>query len=142
MKTRSNTKSNAEKRPKKSEIEDATHSTSGSVQTGPMIIEGYLHFSPYDLARLELAQAKLVNATQADKLKRAEGDQARRVYEDTIRKLNEELAFILAAGKVAESELGALQKEFEASYKLDFTQVTYDDKTGKILVLGSPVPED
>jgi hypothetical protein len=141
MKAKSSIKSNVEKA-KKPEVEEAPRTTTVSVQTGPMIIDGYLHFSPYDLARLELAQAKVVNATQADKLKRAEGDQARRVYEDTIRKLNDELAYILAAGKVAESELRALQKEFEAAYKLDFTQVTYDDKTGKISVLGSPVPED
>jgi hypothetical protein len=113
-----------------------------AAQSGPVIVDGYMHFSQFDLTRYELAQAKVVNAAQADRLKRAEGEQARRNYEDTIRKLNDELALVVATGKVAESELRALQKELEELYQLDFSQVTYDDRTGKISVLGSPVPED
>lgn len=113
-----------------------------AAQSGPVLVDGYMHFSPFDLTRYELAQAKVLNAAQADRLKRSEGEQARRVYEDTIRKLNEELSVIVAAGKVAESELRALQNELEESYKLDFSQVTYDDRTGKISVLGNPIAED
>lgn len=139
MKTRSNIKPEPiEKKPEKK----LPRVVPVAAQSGPVIIEGYLHFSPFDLARYELAQAKVINTGQASSLKRAEGDQARRHYEDTIRRLNDELIAIMAAGKLAEADLLALQKELECLYKLDFTQVTYDDKTGKISVLGSPVPED
>lgn len=135
MKTKSNTKSD----PIEKKIPKAVPV---SAQCGPVTIDGYLHFSPFDLARYELAQAKVINIGQATSLKRAEAEQARRHYEDTIRKLNDELLAIMAASKVAESDLKSLQKELEELYKLDFSQVTYDDKTGKISVLGSPVPED
>lgn len=142
MKTKSNTKSDAAKPTKKVAETKAAKPVPVAAQSGPVVVDGYTHFSQFDLTRYELAQAKVLNAAQADSLKRAEGEQARRAYEDTIRRLNDELAVIVAAGGIAKSELRALQKELEGLYKLDFSQVTYDDKTGKISVLGAPVPED
>lgn len=109
---------------------------------GPVIQDGFLHFGPFDLAQYELAQAKVLNALQAIGLKKAEADRARRTYEDAIRKINDELQLITQSSNKAEVELRSLQEELQGVYKLDFTQVAYDDVTGKISVLGSPVPED
>lgn len=133
------TKSDPIKKPTKKS--KATHFNDPSGK-GPHLQDGMLYFGPLDLARYELAQAKVLNSLQAIGLKKAEIDSAKRSYEDHIRRINGELTVITQAATRAEGELRTLQNELQESYKLDFTQVGYDDSTGKISVLGAPVSEE
>lgn len=139
MKTRSNTNHRSDKAVAKTQKAPVEPSVPGS---GPIIVDGFLHFSPLDLARYELAQAKVLNALQSIGLKRSELETARRQFEDRSRAISAELEQIVAISRKNESELMGLQSELQTTYGLDFKQVAYDDVSGKITVLGSPVTED
>ena len=139
-KPRSKSKSN----PKKPTVPETT-----TTLTGPVLVDGFLHFSPYDLARYELAQAKVLNSLQAIGLKKAEVDRTRRDYEDNLRQLNRDFGersrqlnddtqVVSQVSVRAEQELLALQQELQVSYNLDFSKISYDDVTGKISVFEDP----
>jgi hypothetical protein len=106
---------------------------------GPAIVDGFLHFSQVDLLRYELAQAQVLNALQGIGLKKSELERLRVEHEERQRKGQAELAELTAFTRARELELEALQRELEKTYELDLTRVTYDDVSGKIMVLGEPV---
>jgi hypothetical protein len=144
MKTKS--KSNAKLAPKALKAPELTSLSSSAVhvgtKVGPVYVDGFLHFSPFDLTRFELAQAKVLNALQAIGLKKADIDQAKREFEDRVRKVNEDMQHLVLNSRKAEQELKTLHEELQGLYQLDFSQVTYDDVSGRISVLGEPVPEE
>lgn len=111
------------------------------IKIGPVYVDGFLHFSPFDLTRYELAQARVLNALQAIGLKKAEMDQAKREFEDKARRLNAEMQAVGTHSQGVQDELKVLQRELESLYQLDFSNVSYDNMSGKISVLGEPVPE-
>jgi hypothetical protein len=106
---------------------------------GPVVVDGFLHFSPVDLLRYELAQAQVLNALQGIGLKKAELERLRAEHEERQRKGQSDLAELTAHARSREVELEALQRELAETYELDLTRVTYDDVTGRIMVLGEPV---
>jgi hypothetical protein len=114
--------------------------------SGPREIDGDTYFSPYDLARYELAQIKVENSYMAIALKRAATEKAKyeyeaallkakEVYEANLRQNNEEVAQLLGISKNLENLLRTLQAELAASYKINLSKISYDDQTGKITVL-------
>ena len=106
---------------------------------GPVLIDGFLHFNQVDLLRYELAQAQVLNALQGIGLKKSELERLRVEHEERQRAGHSELAELTSFARGRELELQALQRELEKSYELDLTHVTYDDVSGKIMVLGEPV---
>jgi len=106
---------------------------------GPSIIDGFLHFGKEDLLRYELAQAKVLNALQAIGLKRSELDRARVDFTERMRAGHAEVQELSNYSAAREGELRDLQKELATSYGLDLSKVTYDDVSGKIMMLGEPV---
>jgi len=106
---------------------------------GPSIVDGFLHFGKEDLLRYELAQAKVLNALQAIGLKRSEVERARFDFTERARVGHAEVQDLLRFASAREAELRHLQKELETSYGLDLSKATYDDVSGKIMMLGEPV---
>jgi len=107
---------------------------------GPVVIDGMLHFSPYDFARFELVQHKVANLRQGIALKRSEQITLQHGYEVTMRKLREEEVQIEALLRVREQEWKQLRDELQVLYKLNFDDLTYDDITGLLKVHGELVP--
>jgi hypothetical protein len=125
---------NGKKENKLSEKAQRTH-----VLSGPVIVDGLVHFSPYDLARFELVQHKVANMRQALLLKRSEQLTLQHGYEVTSRKLREEEVQIEALLRVKEQEWKQLRDELQGLYKLNFDELTYDDTTGLLKVHGELV---
>lgn len=128
----------------KSQEQASTIATVTPPQVGPVVVDGLLHFSPYDLMRFELAQHKVANAFQASRLKGAELEGLARRFEDERRRLEAERVALAQAASGLEEDLAALRKELEALYQLDLTKVVYDNATGKLMVMhegeAKPVP--
>ena len=125
-KKKTRTKGNGSKDPS---VKTSVH---GIELEGPVVVDGMKHFSKADMATLELAQFKYVNAEQAARLKQHEND-------DYQRKANEKLAQMqikkkrlddLAAER--KSELIKLQAAIQSVYEVDLGKITYDDETGRI----------
>lgn len=135
-------KSNAVQKKMQTRVAEDVYEEPKAPGVGPVVIDGFLHFSPLDLTRYELAQAKVLNALQAIGLQKAKVEETKRNFEDHIRRLNEEMQGIVQLSAKCECDLRALQAELQELYKLDFSQITYDDVSGKISFLGSPVSED
>jgi hypothetical protein len=109
---------------------------------GPVLVDGFLHFSQVDLLRYELAQAQVLNALQGIGLKKSELERLRVAHEERQRSGQAEVSELTSFARARELELQALQRELEKSYGLDFTRVTYDDVSGKLMVLGEPVQRE
>jgi hypothetical protein len=105
------------------------------ILSGPRFVEGFLHFSPYDLVRYELAQSKVVSSLQAIGLNRAKVEASRRVYEDQLRALDVEVRGLVEESQRCENTLRGLQEELGKTYKIDLSKITYDDLSGKITIL-------
>lgn len=126
--------------------DDAPLTTANSVahegtRVGPVVVDGCKHLSPFDLLRYELSQIRVVSANQAIGLKILTIQRTKDEAEAAIRKMQSELDGMRAEMKARQDELTALQTELTGLYGLDFQQVTYDDASGKLYVLGEPVAE-
>jgi hypothetical protein len=106
---------------------------------GPVFADGFLHFNQVDLLRYELAQAQVLNALQGIGLKKSELERLRVEHEERQRVGQVELAELTSFARGRELELQTLQRELERTYELDLTRVTYDDVSGKIMILGEPI---
>jgi hypothetical protein len=123
--------------PEEKELEAPGPST--RIASGPVYVDGYMHFNQMDMLRYECAQLRVVNALQGIGLKKAEAEKAKREAEERQRLYQIEVADLASLAKKHEKELLALQEELASVYSVDFSQVTYDDVTGRISVLGEPV---
>ena len=106
---------------------------------GPVIVDGFKHLAPFDLVRYELAQMKIVAALQSIGLKKAESDQIRRDFEVRMHDVQHDVTVLQSELKSLETTLKALQEELAQLYNLDFSQVTYDDVSGRIYLPGDQV---
>jgi hypothetical protein len=68
-------------------------------------------------------------------------ERAKADAEAAIRRMQAELDGQREDMKARQNEFLALQNELTGLYGLDFGQVTYDDQSGKLYVLGEPVSE-
>lgn len=108
---------------------------------GPVIVEGCKHLSPYDLARYELAQSRVVAANQALGLKILLTEKTKREAEAQLLKMQAEQDGIRTEMNLRQTALQELQTELAGLYGLDFQVVSYDDQSGKLYVQGEPVTE-
>ena len=121
--------------------------------SGPVVVDGFLHFSERDLLRYELAQHKIANSLQAVGLKKSaivaaekeKGEaiaKAEKDFDAKVRALHGDIAGLTSILKQEEASFLTLQGELASVYDLDLSQVTYDTESGKILVLGETVRRD
>lgn len=108
---------------------------------GPCYPDGHMHFGPRDLLVYELTQHKVANALQAMGMKKLELEKSRLEWEQRNRQLSGELVTLSAIARQYEDALKRLQEKLEATYGVQLAQVAYDDVSGKINVLGRPVPQ-
>lgn len=108
-------------------------------KVGPVIVEGVMHLSPFDLTRYELAQHKVTGALQALGMKQRDIELAKRDFEARLAAMGNEATELMQVSQRQQQDLLALQNELAALYSLDFSQVTYDDVSGKIFVHAQPV---
>lgn len=101
--------------------------------------EGLLCFTSHDLARYELAQHRVLNDSQAIKLRKSEIERANIEAAQKVAKLTSEIKMLVNAQKEHAVELKALQDEIGSTYNIDMSQVSYDDATGRIYLNGNPV---
>jgi hypothetical protein len=102
------------------------------VQTGPDFHDGEPHFSPFDLARFELAQDRVVIIQQAIELRRRDAEEADRLHREKMHGIAIETAKLRALKERRDQELRALRAELSTLYDLDLARITYDDETGRI----------
>jgi hypothetical protein len=106
---------------------------------GPLVVDGELYFSPLDLARYELAQYKVANTVHSLNLHRAQIDRIQRKAEEDVRNINMQIVQLQSTLKSQEQELVAMQKDLAALYGIEMSAITYDDKTGRLLVEDDPI---
>lgn len=111
-------------------------------RVGPVYDGGFLHFSPFDLTRYELAQQRVMGALQAVGLKNAAIELRKRAFEEELRTLSADAGVLVQEAQKQQQGLLNLQQELAGIYELDFSKVTYDDISGRIFLLGEPVPEE
>jgi hypothetical protein len=93
-----------------------------------------LYLAREDLLFIELRQAKVANALQAIALRRVENERLLRRQEQERNAAQVEMALLTDAGMQAEARIVTMWAELGEVYGLDFTQVSYDDETGRITV--------
>ena len=93
-----------------------------------------LYLAREDLLFIELRQAKVANALQAIALRRVENERLLRRHEQERNAAQAEMALLVDTGMQAEARITAMWVELGEVYGLDFTQVSYDDETGRITV--------
>lgn len=121
-------------RKKKAKAKKAAKPTAGRVNE-----DGHLCFEKLDLLRYELARHRVVNDSQAIRLKKAEIDAAKRELAQAIQRLSTEVTALKMSQREREKELKALQDELGGSYGIDLSKMSYDDMTGRIYLDGEPV---
>ena len=102
--------------------------------TGPVIDEetGGKSFSKHDLMVLELSQHRVVNATQAARLKKHEVDDFQRSANQKLTSLQSIKLHLDGEARKREEEHRALQAAISQRYQVDLSKITYDDETGRI----------
>lgn len=106
---------------------------------GPVVRDGVVHLSPYDLVRVELAQLRRVNRQQALELTRARQRELTATYEANLATLRAEEGRCALQVNNADAGLDTLRKELAELYSLDFSQVTYNPATGQLMIHEAPV---
>lgn len=105
------------------------------VEVGPDYHDHEPHFSPHDLARFELAQERVVTATQAIELCKRAADIAQREHAKNMQAIANEVAKLLDSKSARERALVDLRLELSKLYDMDLATIAYDDETGRIRFL-------
>jgi hypothetical protein len=114
----------------------------GSILEGPIFKEGIKHFSPLDLVRFELAQAKVLDAQKDIRIAQMDIDQLKINFERAAKVLQDRQAAAIMNLRTHDQALMALRSEIEKIYKVDINKITYDDTSGKIMMPPEPVPPE
>ena len=109
--------------------------------TGPVVDDetGGKSFTKNDIMILELSQHKVVNATQAARLKKHEVDDYQRTANQKLASLQSIKIHLEGVARQREEEHRALQAAISKKYGIDLSKITYDDETGRIT---EPPPQE
>jgi hypothetical protein len=113
-----------------------------SILQGPIFKEGVKHFSPLDLARFELAQAKVIDAQKDIRLAQMDMNQLRLNFEQAAKAMQDRHAAALVALRTHEKALMDLRQEVAKVYQVDINKITYNDTSGEIMYPPEPPPPD
>ena len=102
--------------------------------TGPVIDDetGTKSFSQHDMMLLDLMQHKVVNATQAVRLKKHEADDFQRNANQKLASMQSIKVHLEGVAREHQDRLRELQQAISKKYNVDLSKVTYDDETGRI----------
>lgn len=130
----------ARKKVKKStETQEINPKTDEEVLKGPVVSDGTLYLSPYDLARLELVHQRHLNRRQALEISRFRTRELHARYEAELVAVRAEEGQALMQVKMAEKEVETLRAELAKLYSLDFSAVTYSPTTGQLTLHDKPI---
>ena len=96
--------------------------------------DGSVYLAREDLLLIELRQSKTMAALQAIALRRNATEKMIQRHEQERHSAHVEALALVEHGKAEEAKVAVMWTELQAVYGLDFTQVSYDDETGKIIV--------
>ena len=102
--------------------------------SGPIKNEDGLYFSKEDLSVYELAQYKLANTLQGIRLKKNEAERLRQKVEGELGQMQVQIMQLTKMAEKQKLSLKSIQDELTEQYKVDFSQITYDDETGRIML--------
>lgn len=111
-----------------------TNSEEESVLQGPIFKGGVKHFSPVDLMRFELTQAKVVDSQKDIRLAQSDMDQLKLNFERAAKMLQDRHATALVSLRQNEKALMILRKDIEKVYDVDCNKITYNDTSGEIMI--------
>lgn len=117
----------------------AAAAPTASTCDGPRTIEGILYFGEKDLLRYELQQTKFINSIQAYRIRKEEKGQFERDAAQRLKMFEVEIADLKALSSQEEAALVAMQDELQKAYGLNLKEISYDDKTGRIMLHGESV---
>lgn len=107
---------------------------------GPVTVDGHMHMSEQDLFHFELAQERIQSVLQQVQLNTLRAAEIKRQAEEQIRTLQSNNNQLAGIKMQREKELKDLRDAMSRAYGgLDWTKVSYDDKTGKIFVDNQPL---
>ena len=105
------------------------------VEIGPNYDGEDIYFSPHDLSRFELAQARVTMLEQEVKLEQAGMHRAEQAHAHAMQAAKNRVVSIVTERNKRAQELIALRGELEKLYGLDLSKCAYDDTTGRIRIL-------
>jgi hypothetical protein len=99
---------------------------------GPVVVDGYVHFSPYDLMRYELhrTKAQVLDKTAASLLLKRKEMQLR--YEASCSELAKEEAALAVAKIAFHEEFQKFTSEIEMLYDVSLEKISYCPETGRL----------
>lgn len=107
-------------------------------KSGPVFVDGLLYFSPYDLARYQLAEHKLANCLQGVRLKRFELAEETVRHNTAVKVMQYDINSLTAEAANLQNALTALRDDLQVHYPIRFDEISYDDVTGRITIHGKP----
>jgi len=123
-------KQEAQKQINKNNIEDIK---------GPVVFNGCIHFSPYDLKRYEVIRYQLISLNQSLTLKKFEQERIEMQYKNIVANFQNENQKIVDNIRNKEEEFKQLQKEIETLYNLSIDNLSYDERSGRLRVNGQNI---
>lgn len=107
---------------------------------GPVSVDGQMHMSEQDLFHFELAQERVQSVMQQIQLNTLRAADIKRQAEEQVRVLTSNNNQLAAIKMMREKELACVREAMYKAYNmLDWTKVSYDDKTGKIFIDNQPL---
>lgn len=110
---------------------DATPAALGK---GPIWVDDSMYFSPFDLARYNLAEMRVIHANNELHLKQMEMEKA-------VQRFNKMMEQLKHAEAQRKAELVQLRSELEVLYPISFNdpKLTFDADTGRLMHDGAPI---
>lgn len=102
---------------------------------GPKIVEGLMFFARMDLVQMENHQLRAENALKELNLKEARLQKFISDAKDNIRKLEEDINETKKNMQEKAQSLRSFQDKIQRSYAIDLKSISYDEITGRIIVL-------
>jgi hypothetical protein len=122
-----------------STVQQEVDRSSPEVLKGPVIRDGTLYLSPYDLTRLELVQQRCLNWRQGLELVRLKQRDLQTRYEAELLGLRTEEGRLALRATSADTEAEKLKAELGELYSINFSEATYKPATGQLIVHDNPI---
>lgn len=113
--------------------------TRGGDWHGPSLLDGQVHLSPPDLARLDLIQTKAELARARHRIGELERAAAEARWAEAQRSFAATLTGLDDAAKLALAKLTDAKKGLAATYKFDWSAASFDDESGQVFTNGEPL---
>ena len=106
---------------------------------GPSLVDGLVHLSAPDLAKLDLVQTKAELARARHRIGELERATAEAQWADAQRRFAATLKGLDDAAKLALTKLADAKNGLAAAYKFDWAAASFDDESGQVFANGEPL---